>query len=452
MPTFLSLFLVVIASYYYYSLKMNDDPYIYKTISNFQVLQRHERTNKAYVRINNKIVEYKVGGPYTIMGCHDIYVGDLWVMAGQSNMRGHGYLTDRFTHQSHQSSVLSNVHLFNSQEAWQVASDPTHRLALSPRQVHHTLPDPTVKHPELLECRGASLGLAFAGHYQELEGHSVPVGLIASAHGGTSLNDWKRPDEINADTANTTLYGAMVDRIRKVGQVAGILWYQGESDTTNKEDASTYYARFQEWMKVLRQDAGQSMPFVFVQIGAHRVDVPEMVAGWMEVQDAQVKLFDHGHPNTAGVASLDGGLDDRLHLSAVALKKVGKRLARAAHDAKQGLGSSATPLPWRARLEIAEIKNTPPSIVLEFKHMESNKWKNNPGEEIFGFEVVFKEEEEKVTLLSAQVQEDRRTIRLYLSDPIQTPISVRYGMNQKAINLIAVNGMTLPAFTIDITQ
>ncbi|KAI7905662.1 SGNH hydrolase-type esterase domain-containing protein [Cokeromyces recurvatus] len=433
--------------------------YVYESTSHFQVLQRNPETNIASILIDGEIVEYKVGGPYTIGKAHNVYVGDIWIMAGQSNMRGHGFLMDPFTKNNlmHE-SLVDSIHLFNSSEQWTLAKDPTHRLVSSPRQVHHTLPDPTVRDPKILEYRGASLGLAFAKKYQQLN-HHVPVGLVASAHGGTTLEDWKRPLNLfssrknnDDDPFNTTLYGAMIARIEQVGPITGILWYQGESDTVKEQDAVTYKERFLQWLQDLRQDLKRdNLPVAFVQIGSHRVDDPEMIKNWKIVQDGQRKLFDYHH-FTAGVASFDGSLDDRLHLSATALNKVGERLAIAATCAKQGLGKTATPLPVRAVFEsssIPTLKETgiPSSIRVEFEHVNDHQgWMNKLDEEIYGFEIECADKE--VVLLSVRINDDKQwSLRLYLTSKPKAPIYISYGMNQEVKgNLIRSDGMAVPAF------
>ncbi|OAD06763.1 carbohydrate esterase family 6 protein, partial [Mucor lusitanicus CBS 277.49] len=164
-------------------------------------------------------------------------------------MRGHGYQIDPYTNCTLIEQGQLGTHLYDSKEEWTRAKEPLHQLYLSPRTY-----------------RGASLGLSFAKEYRE-KLSNVPVGLVASAHGGTSLNDWKRPDTLDEDSEDKTLYGAMMARIKAVGgRIAGILWYQGESDTTVAEDALTYRDRFRLWMDTLRQDLRDpTLPIAFVQ-------------------------------------------------------------------------------------------------------------------------------------------------------------------------------------------
>jgi hypothetical protein len=433
---------------------MQQPCYSHEDIVDFQVLQRDLHSNESLVTFSNgEITAYKTGGPYSIEGKTNIYVGDIWVMAGQSNMRGHGYLKDAFrsdTDDEENKEPFSSCHLFDSTETWRVASDPSHCLQLSKRTVHHALPDPTVRNPEICQYRGASLAPAFGSTYSSNTKDQVPVGLIASAHGGVSLQDWKRPSELNTETYNTTLYGAMIDRINQVGNyIAGVLWYQGESDTLVSRDAETYGQRFQEWIKILRLDLKRpNLPIVFVQLGPHKLDVPETIKNWMTVQDQQIQLMGIDNYIT-GVASRDCILDDRLHLSKDGLSLLGKRLAIAALLAIEGKAKLATPLPKTAIYE--KIPLIPgllqvDSIKLEFD-LPPNFEFYADGLNVIGFEI---ENQQNVVILRACIEQDKQSIRLYLSDnPIPTEeetATISYGMNQQEINLNLNQDSILPVF------
>ncbi|CAO3618244.1 unnamed protein product [Mucor hiemalis] len=380
--------------------------YFAKDLNHLQVLQRYMTTNTAVVILEtNERIEYKTGGPYEMNGKRDIYVGDIWVMAGQSNMRGHGFLKTPFGDEPPHKR-LDHVHLFDSTETWRVNSDPTHALYLSKRTVHHTLPDPTVRNPKLCEFRGASIGPSFGAHYER----GVPIGLIASAHGGVSLKDWKRPTTLDENTYNTTLYGAMMDRICKIGgNIAGILWYQGESDTLCSQDAQTYGERFQHWLQLLRADISPKLPVVLVQLGQHRIDVPATIENWKTVQNEQRRLMDT-EPYLVGVASLDCGLDDRLHLSKDGLDILGRRLALAASLALRG--QQATPSPKSAmyekmvciprELEVHTIK-------IDFELPENFQFQSG-GTDVLGFEVLGSS---NISVLRTRIENN--SIRLYLT-------------------------------------
>ena len=293
------------------------------TITDFQVIQR-DADGKARVTLgNNEAVELPTGGPYEVGGAKNVLVGDLWVLAGQSNMEGVGDLTDVET-------PHPMVHSFQSREQWAVAEEPLHWLGESPRPVHHTIwgmPMPASPAPrDNTRTKGSGLGLTFAKTMAEATG--VPVGLIPSAHGGTSMQQWEPSRKA---MGGGSLYGATLERVRaNGGKVAGILWYQGESDA-NTQDAPLYEARMTELVQSFRADFGQpDLPFYFVQLGGWVADPsPEYVNGWNSVRESQ-RLLSKTLPNAGMVSAIDCGLDDGIHIDTAGLKSLGKRLAAVA--------------------------------------------------------------------------------------------------------------------------
>jgi sialate O-acetylesterase len=92
-------------------------------------------------------VALPTGGPYRLrfdartgtgilLASHtgsDVLVGDLWVLAGQSNMQGRGDLID-----VERPSPL--VHSFDMTESWVVAEEPLHRLSTARDPVYGGVP------------------------------------------------------------------------------------------------------------------------------------------------------------------------------------------------------------------------------------------------------------------------------------------------------------------------
>ena len=101
------------------------------------------------------------------------------------------------------------------------------------------------------------MGLTFAKAMAEATG--VPIGLIPAAHGGTSMQQW---EPSRKHMGGGSLYGATLARVAaNGGKVAGILWYQGESDA-NPADAPLYESRMTELVQSFRADFGQpDLPF-----------------------------------------------------------------------------------------------------------------------------------------------------------------------------------------------
>ncbi|GIV19716.1 MAG: hypothetical protein KatS3mg023_1467 [Armatimonadota bacterium] len=279
-------------------------------------------------------IRLQTGGPYTlyfrlrrqpeeVVVVKEVLVGDLWVLAGQSNMEGVGDLID--VEPPH-----PLVHNYTMAESWEVAREPLHWLCCSLDPVHN--PNPVTpgdeQHAEWHRTRnkGAGLGLPFAKAMVEATG--VPVGLVPCAHGGTSMSQWS-PDLAHLDGGS--LYGSMLRRVQAVGgQVKGVLWYQGESDA-NPNDAPLFAERFTRLVERVRADwHNPRLPFYYVQIGRFVVAMPlEGELAWNQVQDTQRRLAEE-IPNTAVVAAVDLELDDLIHVGTQGLKRLGKRLANIA--------------------------------------------------------------------------------------------------------------------------
>lgn len=293
------------------------------TIHDYQVLQQNA-DGKAYVTLDSgETLELPVGGPYEVGEAKNVLVGDLWILAGQSNMEGVGGLMDVETGHP-------LVHSFQSREQWALAEEPLHWLGESPRPVHHILwgqPVPTELSPrDPARTKGAGLGLTFAKTRAEQTG--VPVGLIPAAHGGTSMEQW---DPARKGQGGHSLYGATLERVKAVGgKVAGILWYQGESDA-NPTDVALYEARMTALVQSFRADLGRpDLPFLYVQLGGFIFDpLPESVSGWNSIRESQ-RTWQNSLPHVGMVSAIDCGLDDGIHIDTPGLKTLGRRLAAVA--------------------------------------------------------------------------------------------------------------------------
>ncbi|MCW3061353.1 MAG: hypothetical protein JWQ02_3174 [Capsulimonas sp.] len=295
------------------------------SLQSYQVLQRDDAGVAHFAQDNGTVVELKTGGPYEVGDATEILVGDLWVLAGQSNMEGCGRPIDMET-----SSPL--VHSFQSKEVWAVAEEPLHWLDESPRPVHRKIngmPPPleTLEPRPTGRANGSGLGLTFAKLIQARTG--VPVGLIPCAHGGTSMDQWS--PERDATEGDNSLYGATLSRIRvNGGKVAGILWYQGESDADGAS-VPLYMDRMVALIQAFRRDLDQpDLPFYLVQLGSYvTAGAPGEAARWSAIRAEQRRLTT-ALPNVGMASAIDLDLDDGIHISTAGLKRLGKRLANVA--------------------------------------------------------------------------------------------------------------------------
>ena len=232
-------------------------------------------TRIAFNQAESKLVGVPVGGPYTIF-CQvkhgnkvetavpvaNVFVGDLWVLAGQSNMEGVGDLVDV-------TPPNPRVMLLGMDGRWGIAEEPLHWLVDSPDPVHSGEPGRPRRPARRRRTRTAQKGPAWAcrSRVTMVEATGVPVGLVACAHGGTSMEQWNPSKK---EQGGNSLYGSMLRQVKEAGgKVKGVLWYQGESDSLGQGEAWKAYPRvFADFIAAVRSDFGQpELPFYYVQIG-----------------------------------------------------------------------------------------------------------------------------------------------------------------------------------------
>lgn len=284
-------------------------------------------------RWEGSLADVPAGGPYIIElragtgfgrmkeehKIENVFVGDLWLLAGQSNMQGVGNNEDV-------EEPDPRVLIFAMNDTWRVAEEPIHRLPESRDIVHSKVEDDAERAKLVMDVtdwtKGAGLGLPFAKAVAEATGR--PIGLVPCAHGGTSMTQWS-PE--GRDQGGATLYGAMYRRFQEVGgKVKGVLWYQGESDSTD-EAAPEYFRKFSEFIEAVRRDFEQpELPFYYVQIGRLTVTDNPLLKNWNRIQMDQLRL-ESALPNVGMVATVDLSMDDLIHIGTPGLKVVGHRLA-----------------------------------------------------------------------------------------------------------------------------
>jgi sialate O-acetylesterase len=313
-------------------------------------------------------IEVRVAGTKDLSSADHLLVGDLWILAGQSNMEGVGNLENL-----PQPSPLVNS--FDMTGAWVEAKDPLHRLVDATDRVHW--PRNKEGQPEKLEGsqlnrwmanrkKGAGVGLPFALEMVKRTG--IPIGLVPCAHGGTSMDQWS---PALRDKGGDSLYGGMVRRFQEVGgKVKGVLWYQGESDA-NPKAVQAFDEKFRAFVAATRKDFGEpDLPFFYVQIGRHVNN--SNIGEWNQVQEAQRRAEPElGHAGMAACA--DCRLDDGIHVGTDDLQLLGVRLANlACHDLYPDKAGCAAirrgPRPASARFENGVITVTFTDVNGGLKH------------------------------------------------------------------------------------
>ena len=383
-------------------------------------------------------IELRLAGSAPFGAVENILVGDLWLLAGQSNMEGVGDLVD-----VQQPDPM--VHSFDMADHWGVAEEPLHTLVGAEDRVHwranakgeyERLAGDELQRYTQQRRKGAGPGLPFAVEMFKRTG--VPVGLLPCAHGGTSMEQWSPALK---DQEGDSLYGSMIRRLRAAGgKVKGVLWYQGESDA-NEKAAPEFEKKFIGFVQALRSDAGQpDLPFYYVQIGRHVSNVN--VKDWNLVQEAQRRaesLLRH----SGMVTAVDLSLDDAIHVSTPDLKRLGRRLAdRACHDLfprVRNFGELKTgPRPVSAVFEDGAVK---------VKFTDVNE-RLVPEGRISGFTIHDSAGNLIPTIYKARIDPaEASTVLLYVSGKLPTGAELRYGFGKDPYcNVRDAMDMAVPAF------
>lgn len=260
------------------------------------------------------VIESQAGIAMESTDIYDVLVGDVWILAGQSNMEGIGYMKDAL-------APDPMVRAFYMDDRWDVAQDPLHELGIAVDQVHVDLCGGA--RPERIPHLGVGPGLSFAQEMHKITG--IPQGVIACAHGGTSMAQW---DPALGNLGGKSLYGAMLRRVAKNGgRAAGVLWYQGCNDT-NPEAIPLYTARMKDLAASMRRDFNNPvLPVVAVQL-AGVCYPPSMASDWNAIQEQQ-RLLPGVIENLLVVPAIDLSMDDWIHISGLDHKRLGIRCAGA---------------------------------------------------------------------------------------------------------------------------
>ena len=279
---------------------------------------------------------------------HHLGVGDVWVIAGQSNSEGHGKSPAP-------DAPELGVHVFRAKGAWSLASHPLNDSTES-RYLPNRLGSNPSHSPWLVF--GKSLKAALG----------VPVGLIPAALGGSPLSAWTRGvDGVLFD--NMLRYaedaGCLPAKGRRGGSVRGVVWYQGESDAS-AEGLKVYGPRFKKMVADLRRSFGDpKLPVITTQLNRW-VGLPNAAsdAGWEGMRQLQRQLA-ASIKEVFLLSTLDLGLSDGIHTHSLGNVAIGQRAAAAALGGVHGRD-----VKFRHPDCVAARKKSAKRIELRFAHVD----------------------------------------------------------------------------------
>ena len=220
---------------------------------------------------------------------------DLYLLAGQSNMAGRGIPTPEDTIGD------PRILLLNRNGQWEIAKAPVHFDK---------------------KAAGIGPGLSFAREMVKKD-PTIVIGLIPCAAGGSSIEHWLN-DEYWEQTRSYPWNNAVL-RTRlamKDGRLKGILWHQGESNSS-PEKAAAYHSQLVQLVEKFRSTFQlPGLPFVAGELPAFNKRAGNLNAA---LYDAAKQLQ---HFSVVSGAELTPNKDN-LHINTASQHVFGKRYAEA---------------------------------------------------------------------------------------------------------------------------
>ncbi|MDP4205187.1 MAG: sialate O-acetylesterase, partial [Bacteroidota bacterium] len=276
------------------------------------------------------------GGPYTItikgsdeQTLSNVMIGEVWICSGQSNMEMNSTWGIKKGDEEVKNADYPNIRFFSIK-----------KIANESRQINC--------YGKWEECTPATMkNFSAAGYFfgkQLQDSLKVPIGLINISWGGAPAECFINKELITNDytlTANARklkeypwwpsliggIYNAMIYPIIPY-QIAGAIWYQGESNVTT---ANGYNKLLKTLIENWRADFGNNFPFYFVQIAPYTYE-KDVNAAFL--REAQLKSLEV--PNTGMVVTTDL-VDNIKDIHPKDKKSVGIRLANLALSDHYGI-------------------------------------------------------------------------------------------------------------------
>lgn len=294
----------------------------------------------------------------------------------------------------------------------------------------------------------SAIGYFFGQQLQEVL--DVPVGIIHSSWGGSSIQAWMSHEklqtfqevdlkdvDISKRTVHipTALFNSMINPLTNY-TIKGVLWYQGES---NRSDPELYKKLFPAMVEDWRKRWGSgNMPFYFVQIAPFSYgnnQAFQISDNSAFMREAQLECLDL-IPNSGIALTIDIGEEHVIHPPKK--KEVAERLLFNALNLTYGYKEIdyASPV-----FQSQELKDQ--GLLLKFKNAEKGLFSHK---ELDGFEIAG---EDRI-FYPAQAKIVNGSEILVVNEEVENPKAVRYAWRNWVIgSLYGANLLPVSSFRTD---
>lgn len=311
----------------------------------------------------------EAGGPYELsirsesdsLRVSEVYIGDVWLASGQSNMAW-----------PLSSSLLGAEEIASSDKPQIRQFLVNRRLANEQQEVP---PQGSAWMPVHPDHSGEFSAVAyyFAKYlHAELD---IPIGIVNASYGGSRIESWMSEALLGYDEEDISLgdkafnqatvcYNAMIHPLRH-SPVKGVIWYQGESNMGSRENALMYEGQLKTlitgWRDLWNR---QDLPFIWVQLPNIGTEATESMPGtWDALPMLRAAMSRvRSLPHTAEVIAIDLG---EVDIHPTHKEPVGERLALQARKLVYGeseLHAASPRLKGHRKLDGGVLE-------LEFEHL-----------------------------------------------------------------------------------
>jgi sialate O-acetylesterase len=273
----------------------------------------------------------------------------------------------------------------------------------------------------------------------------VPVGLISSSWGGSSIEAWMNEEMLaafpqakipqtaenikNPNQTPTMLYQGMIHPL--VGYtIKGVIWYQGES---NRDRYESYAAMFKSmtdgWRAQWKQE--QPIPFYFCQIAPYGYNGGVNSAFLREAQQKAAK-----EPHTGMAVLMDTGEENCIHPAKK--KEAGERMALLAITKTYNITGIESESPEYKNIEIKDNQ-----VTVNFDKAPLGLYAKNNESNLF----MLAGEDKVFYPAKAKVQRNKVVVT---SDSVPNPVAVRYAFENFVVgDMFGMGGLPVSSFRSD---
>ncbi|CAA0817285.1 Probable carbohydrate esterase [Striga hermonthica] len=180
------------------------------------------------------------------------------LLAGESNMAGRGGVNgtwDRFIPPESLPANPDSVIRLSPELRWEPATEP----------LHHSI-DITVDQDHLGIGPGMAFATALLRRVDPSNTGTATVALVPAAMGDSGILRWQSG---NSSAVYLNLLVRAEAAALSFGPIAGMLWYQGESDTVSPQLAAAYGPRLRDFFNSIRADlAMPQLPIIQVALAS----------------------------------------------------------------------------------------------------------------------------------------------------------------------------------------